>query len=237
MTMCVTPDKKRTRQGIVVVLMLLVLLALMPNTSAQGLKDATLPQESESSADESAPQDQELGLIDDLAYESPQFGNRVTWVEPWVADLQSMETSPDRSLDRLSIVTDTTRFQAFFIAADGETAADYTDRFITYREDQDPSIEIFDRGARRGVEWIAYTYEEQGDLVYDLVEIRLVDDDTIIQVVEVIGWPEEFAESFEEAMSGVEIAGQAPFVLVEGWPEHDGFGAAMAISARILRHD
>ncbi len=205
------------------VLIVLSLILQTSSASAQDLKVGVAPIEPTDiagSAPESvAPNAHELGLIEANTYASPQFGTVVTWVAPWEADLASMETDSTNALDRLSIVTDSARFQAFFILAQGETPEEYASRFIEFRLNDDPTIKIVESGTIRGVYWIGYTYAAQGGIVQDIVEISLVGDSNTIQVVEIIGWPEEFNDSFDDAMDKIDVNGGAPFLVTDGWPE------------------
>jgi hypothetical protein len=199
--------------------MLVALLLVAPATHAQGVKDAK-------SAGDATETDAAgvgtLGLIDPYAYASPQFGTAVAWEEPWEADPGSMESSRRSALDRLSLVSKAGRFQAFFVGANGESAGSYLDRFMDYRVNDDPTIEIVDSGVSRDVHWIAYTSTVNGDLVHDLVEISVHDGGTVIQVVEVLAWSEDFDDALELATDAIEVDGAAPFVFVNGWPVQAG---------------
>jgi hypothetical protein len=161
----------------------------------------------------------ELGLVGSMSYQSPQFGFEITWTDAWQADLSSMESNPEIALDRLSIVSGTARFQAFYVAAEGETAGEYAERFLEFRLSGDPSMEIVGTGDRRGVYWIAYTSESAGTDVKGVVEITLAGDGTAIQVVEIMDHAAEFERVFSDSQESIEVEGEGPFRVLLGWPE------------------
>jgi hypothetical protein len=218
-----TPRRRKGRLAGIFVLLVVSLAVMLPTASAQSLKHDATPVQPTDVAGEAFGRPEtsaeELGLIDANTYASPQFGNVVTWRDPWEADSSSMESSQADALDRVSVVTDVARFQAFFISAQGETASEYADRFIEYRTDDDPTIELVNSGNTGEVYWIAYSYAAEGDIAYDVVEISLVDAGSTLQVVEMLGWPEGFGEAFDDGMRDIEVDGRVPFVVIEGWPE------------------
>ena len=161
----------------------------------------------------------ELGLVGPMSYQSPQFGFEITWTDAWEADPSSMESNPEIALDRLSIVSGTARFQAFYVAAEGETAGEYAERFIEFRLSGDPSMAIVGTGDRRGVYWIAYTTESAGTEVRGVVEITLAGDGTAIQVVEIMDHAGEFDRVFSDSLESIEVEGEGPFRVLLGWPE------------------
>jgi hypothetical protein len=160
----------------------------------------------------------EIGLIDGTTYQSPQFGYRISWDDGWSADTTSMESNPGISLDRLSIVSGSARFQAFYVAAEGESASEYAERFINFRTSGDPTMRIVTSGDRRGVVWIAYAMESQGSEALGVVEISLVGDGAIMQVIEVIDRSPTFGSAFDSAMASILVEGEPPFRILAGWP-------------------
>jgi hypothetical protein len=161
----------------------------------------------------------ELGLVGPMAYQSPQFGFEITWSDDWAADLSSMESNAEIALDRLSIVSGTARFQAFYIAAEGETAGEYAERFLEFRLSGDPSMEIVGMGDRRGVYWIAYTFDAAGTEVKGAVEISLAGDGSAIQVVEIMDHAAQFETVFSASQESIAVEGAVPFRVLLGWPE------------------
>jgi hypothetical protein len=160
----------------------------------------------------------ELGLIDTLSYASPQFGIEVSWTDAWQADPAAMESDPARALDRLSIVSESSRFQVFLVSADGEPVESYLERFVEFRTADDSSARVVSATTTGDHAVFAYHYIELGEDVYDLVEIRLVSNGSVIQVVEVIAWADEFDAAFDQVDGEIEVGREAPFLSATGWP-------------------
>ncbi len=158
------------------------------------------------------------GLLGTTAYQSPQFGYRVDWRAPWVADMTATESNQAIALDRLSMISGTARFQVFFVAAEGEMPAEYAERFIDFRMSYEPTTKIVGSGERRGVSWIAYRFESQGQTASGVVEISLTEDGNALQVVEVMEFDEAFDDAFELANDLIQIEGGPPFRVLTGWP-------------------
>jgi hypothetical protein len=159
------------------------------------------------------------GIVGPTTYESPQFGIAITWDEPWEADRAATESNQAIALDRLSLVAGTARFQAFFVAAEGETPAEYADRFIDFRLSYEPSTTIVQRGERRGVSWLAYRFESQGQTAVGVVEVSLTEDGRALQVIEDMEYEDLFKTAFVETMDLVQVGGAPPFRVLTGWPE------------------
>ena len=211
------------------VLLLAIVALLLAAGSAGGvglahdLKEGEQPQSTNSQNDSMTRATPggavELGLVGPMAYQSPQFGFEITWSDAWEADLSSMESNPEIALDRLSIVSGTARFQAFYVAAEGETAGEYAERFLEFRMSGDPSMEVVGSGDRRGVFWIAYTFVSAGTEVKGAVEISLAGDGTAIQVVEIMDHAEQFDAVFSDSQESIAVEGTVPFRVLLGWPE------------------
>jgi hypothetical protein len=159
------------------------------------------------------------GIVGPASYQSPQFGVAITWDEPWEADRSATESNQAIALDRLSLTAGTARFQAFFVAAEGETPAEYADRFVDFRSSYEPTTTIVQRGERRGVSWIAYRFESEGQTAIGVVEISLTEDGEALQVVEVMEYEALFETAFDQTMDLVQVADTSPFRVLTGWPE------------------
>jgi len=158
------------------------------------------------------------GVLGEFEYQSPQFGYTVEWAEPWVVDPAATESNIGIALDRLSLISGTARFQVFFVAAEGETAAEYAERFIDFRISYDPTTEIVTTGDRRGLTWIAYSFVSDGQQAVGVAEVSLSADGTAIQVVEVMDYDVTFEDAFDSASTGVELDGASPFRVLVEWP-------------------
>jgi hypothetical protein len=207
----------------VVMFLVLALVAAIPATGAQvrsGGGGEGGPVDRVESSPQATPVDYaDIGLVGPTSYQSPQFGFQITWDGTWDADPDSMESNPGIALDRLSIVSGTARFQVFYFAAEGETAAEYAARFMDFRLSGEPTMEVVTSGDRRGVVWIAYTFESRGQVASGIVEISLAGDGTALQVVELIDVPESFESAFSSSMSSIQVEGEAPFRVLTGWPD------------------
>jgi len=208
------PGQRCWRWSVIAVALALLVLAVEPARAER--PGIALPGRS---GDEISANAEDLGLVDNHTYLSPQFGIEVTWSDAWQADAAEMESDTASELDRVSVISHDARFQAFFVKAYREDAESYADRFVAFRGDSGEGACLVGEGVHGDVVWLAYRYEEDGDDVFDLVEIRAVREQAVIQVVEVLGWQSSFDEAFATASGEIEIDGKEPFQTVSGWPE------------------
>jgi hypothetical protein len=162
---------------------------------------------------------EEKGVIETGVYISPQFSNEVTWTEEWEIDDAGLQTDNTMLLDKISL---SYRNQAtaviMFIEAGGETPEDYARRLIRYRRVAEPGAEIVWSDSDDVTSVMLYSSMIEGREIASLIEIRLVDDERTLQVVELLLYPEYADTVFDLTQTDIVIDGDVPFSFVDEFP-------------------
>jgi hypothetical protein len=162
---------------------------------------------------------EQLGLVEDDTYRSPQFGNQVSWDRHWEADLVNMSTDREHFLDQLSIVSESGRFQAFYVQSSDELLSKYLERFVKYREGVYEDLKVVDQDKDEDTYTLHLSWTEGGRAVESILEFSFVNRDLgVIQIVELITYPENAVNAFDQAQSGIFIAERKPFQVIQEFP-------------------
>jgi hypothetical protein len=162
---------------------------------------------------------EEKGVVETGVYISPQFANEVTWTEAWEIDDAGLQTDNTMLLDKISLsYKNQATAVIMFIEAGGETPDDYARRLIRYRKVAEPLAEIVWSDSDDVTSVMLYASIEGERDVASLIEIRLVDDERTLQVVELLLYPEYADTVFELAQTDIVIDGDAPFSFVDEFP-------------------
>jgi hypothetical protein len=168
------------------------------------------------SADEAL---QEMGVVGPGDYISPQFDNQVTWADDWTLDETQIQSDSTLLLDRVSLLygEDGTAV-IMFIAAAGELPDAYAKRLVRFRSVTQPDTEVVWSESTEAASILLYSYEVEGRDVASLIEIRLVNDDQTLQVVELLVYKEHSEEIFDLMQKDIKVDDAEPFAHVEEFP-------------------
>jgi hypothetical protein len=162
---------------------------------------------------------EEKGVIETGVYISPQFSNEVTWTEVWEIDDAGLQTDNTMLLDKISLsYKNQATAVIMFIEAGGETPEDYARRLIRYRRVAEPGAEIVWSDSDDVTSVMLYSSMIEGREIASLIEIRLVDDERTLQVVELLLYPEYADTVFELTQTDIVIDGDVPFSFVDEFP-------------------
>jgi hypothetical protein len=162
---------------------------------------------------------QKLGVVGPGAYMSPQFQNEVKWTEAWTLDETQIQSDPTLLLDRVSLVyEDDGTAVIMFVAAAGELPDAYARRLVRFRGVSQPDAEVIWSDSTEESSLILYGYELDGRDVASLIEIRLVNNDETIQVVELLVYEEHAEEIFDLMQADIQVDRAEPFTYVEEFP-------------------
>jgi hypothetical protein len=162
---------------------------------------------------------EQRGIVQPEQYLSPQFANEVTWSDEWEVDADALESDSNLLLDRLSLTyKDEGTFQIIFIEAAGELPDDYARRLVRYRGVVNSEADVVWSSSEKNVNTILYAFEVDGETVYSVIEIRLVNRSQTLQVTEFLVYP-DYAESlFDLMQDDIVVDGSEPFHYFEAFP-------------------
>lgn len=154
------------------------------------------------------PEQEELGLVSETEYESPQHGYALEWDESWALDDEEEEplvSDEDSESDRLSLINeeDTAFLTISGFPAQGDTPEDAVEYFATtYVEDNlSDQAEVLLEEADNELGAVVISDETESGLV--LIQyfefVVLEESDTIVQITLTVP-----ADSFEDAFGAVE---------------------------------
>ena len=191
-----------------------VLLGLM--IVVAGLESARSP----ISAHAAQVEGEELGIVDDTTYRSPQFEVEVTWSGQWEVDERGLESSEEARLDRLSLQNESlsATFQAIFVLAGSETAAEYRDRLREFRRELYPDLTLIEETETGESATLLYSFEEAGFTYLSYIEVQLLEDESVFQLVELSVWEETGEAAFIDAQATIRVGDAAPFVQANVFP-------------------
>lgn len=168
------------------------------------------------------PSQEQKGLLETGLYESPQFSNEVAWSTLWELDDEGLRTDGSLLVDQLSLNYENQGTAVImFIEAAGEAPDDYARRLTRYRRVAEPTAQVVWNDSDDTTSVLLYQTLVDGRDVASLIEIRLVDDNTTLQVVELLLYPEYAATVFDSAQAEIAIDGEPPFTLVTEFPEDE----------------
>jgi hypothetical protein len=195
------------------IVVVLVLLSGMPaGASTVAAADQTLEQR---------------GIVQAEEYLSPQFDNVVTWTSEWDVDIDGLESDSVQMIDTLSLnYKDDATVQLIFIEAGGESPEDYARRLVRYRHVSNPSAEVVLDDDQEAGYVLLYQYELEGDTIYSVIEIRLVNRSRTLQVTELLVYPEVAEPVFERVQRDIVVDGSEPFQCFDAFPAKEFEDAA-----------
>lgn len=162
---------------------------------------------------------EQKGILETGLYESPQFSNEVTWTDAWDVDDDGLLTDGNQLVDKLSLNYENQGTAVImFIEAGGEYPDDYARRLIRYRSVAEPTAEVVWTDSDEQSSLILYETIVDGRDVSSLIEIRLVDDEDTLQVVELLLYPEYAEIVFDSAQTDIAIDGESPFSFIDEFP-------------------
>ncbi|MEJ7837922.1 MAG: hypothetical protein WKF81_03855 [Thermomicrobiales bacterium] len=162
---------------------------------------------------------EQKGILETGLYESPQFSNQVTWTEAWDVDVDGSLTDGNQLVDKISLNYENKGTAVImFIKAGGEYPEDYARRLIRYRGVAEPTAEVVWTDSDEQTSLILYETIVDGRDVSSLIEIRLVDEETTLQVVELLLYPEYAETVFESTQADIAIDSEPPFWFVDEFP-------------------
>jgi hypothetical protein len=165
---------------------------------------------------------QELGLVQDGRYVSPQLGAEVTWDERWTLDVLTGEPIvSDTLLREDTLALDWTGggldiLVVIFGEGQGEGISQEMLEWLLPAGPEDDDIEVLQTAmSEDAIAVIAQSPEDLGDEFFMVSEISCVDErcDTI-SMVTLIGSADSIAEAYEEAHDGVSIDGSPVFTVL-----------------------
>jgi hypothetical protein len=164
---------------------------------------------------------EELGLIDETTWESPQFGTEVTWDDGAFTVNEDWLSSDEETLvDVLSLGGDgtTVEIYAVGITSTDYGASDYLADLMAFREDNlgDAGFEEVLADGDDETAWFAYSAAEGDDPFVALGEITFVDGE-FMHVAQLSVWLSDLEDGFPAVQDGIEVDGKEPFTLY--WTE------------------
>jgi len=161
---------------------------------------------------------EELGLIDQGEYVSPQFDTDVLWDETWSFDPEISDpivSDTDAVTDSLTLVWNGDDFILLYVdlyEADGFTPADYEELWASdayLAETADPDAEVLLQDSNRSTGSVLIRdYLSDGEEILLLRQAISLDRGDTIAVVTLIGLPDSFADAYADAGDGVTIDGE-----------------------------
>jgi hypothetical protein len=162
---------------------------------------------------------QKLGVVGPGAYMSPQFQNEVQWTEDWTLDEEQIQSDPTLLLDRVSLLNEEDGTAVImFVAAAGELPDAYAKRLVRFRSVTQPDAEVVWSESTEESSLILYSYELEDRNVASLIEIRLVNDDETIQVVELLVYEEHAEKVFNLMQADIRVDRAEPFTYITEFP-------------------
>jgi hypothetical protein len=162
---------------------------------------------------------QENGLVETGVYTSPQFGNGVEWTTDWTLDEEELHSDEQLLLDRLSVSYESdATCVIMFIEAAGETPDAYARRLVRFRRVTDETAQVIWSESTEESAVILYGSTLDGRDIVSLIEIRLVNDDDTLQVVELLSYAEYAEDMFDNVQNDIGIDGEPPFEVMTEFP-------------------
>jgi hypothetical protein len=189
---------------------------------AQGLYDLLSGSGLASTAATPDVSNQELGLVEDGRYVSPQLGAEVTWDERWALDVLTGEPiASDTLLREDTLALDWTgggldMLVVIFGEGKGEGITREMLEWLLPAGPEGDDIEVLQTAmSEDALALIVQSPEDLGDDFFMVSEISCVDErcDTI-SVVTLVGSADSIAEAYEEAQDGVSIDGSPVFTVL-----------------------
>ena len=160
---------------------------------------------------DSDPED--LGIVSDTEWESPQFATAVSWSGNW-APLFDGNTYSDleNEVDGLALLGDHGTYIAVALEIRDETIESYRDFILSFREEAnaDFDFELIESGDTEDTSYFAYTATQDGQQFTDIIEVFYLSDD-LIGYSELLGWTYNVPVLFEEIQTEIELEGESPF--------------------------
>ena len=170
---------------------------------------------------------QQRGIEKPEEYLSPQFDNQVVWTADWEVDAENLDSDSAQMIDTLSLhYKNQATFQVRFIEAGGESPEAYAERLVRYRNVVDDAAEVvLDEGQEDGYV-LLYTFEVNGEPVYSVIEIRLVNRNQTLQVTELVVYPDVAKQVFRRVQRDIVVDGTKPFQYFKAFPAEEFMDAA-----------
>jgi hypothetical protein len=165
------------------------------------------------SAGQSDPDPEELGIVSDTEWESPQFGTTIEWSENWEPQFDGLTYSNlDDEIDGLSLLGEHGVYNAAVLGIRDETIESYRDFLLSFREEAnaDFEFELIESGDTDDTSYFAYTAIQDDKEFTVLVEVFYLPDE-LIGYSELLGWTFNLPELFDDIQAGIAIDGETPF--------------------------
>lgn len=187
----------------------------------------TLPEldvEPEPSSDEAdAPNLEDLGVIAEGEYVSPQFDTEATWTSRWEVVETNLYSNEETLVDNIELTDPKANsFQLSLLVSNDETPEEYVERLLEARNDADDSgeVEIIGQGDVEDRSFVIYITTIQDTVTYVYSEIGYYDeDDEVLIKTEIFAEPDSAQSVFDRVQKDIEIDGDPPFLNEDDLPE------------------
>ena len=189
----------------------------------------TLPEldvEPEPSSDEAdAPNLEDLGVIAEGEYVSPQFDTEATWTSRWEVVETNLYSNEETLVDNIELTDPKANsFQLSLLVSNDETPEEYVERLLEARNDADDSgeVEIIGQGDVEDRSFVIYITTIQDTVTYVYSEIGYYDeDDEVLIKTEIFAEPDSAQSVFDRVQKDIEIDGDPPFLNEADLPDAD----------------
>ena len=190
--LCGNPSRSVARLGAFLLALSLGLIAPLAHVAAQGSED--------------------IGILDEGEYESPQFGYTVEWDDPWAPFEDLTVSNEDEGYDQLILDTDDARLNIFGSAAGQTTAEQFVESLIQVYEDQVEDFELFDSAASEETGRALVGYLSGSAAVYEYFEVRLIDRGDVLLKIGLVSPIDTFEDELDSARDVITLDGDELFL-------------------------
>jgi hypothetical protein len=147
------------------------------------------------------------GVIDDVTYESPNYGYEVAWTDAWTVIPDN--TTTDDGYDQIQFISEDNWVVSFSGEELGRRmeVADYVDRFIANEEDSGGEILLDDVGDTEGG-YIALYESDSGAEMVIYAAASLYDEDGTVVLILLIAPVDEFEDALDEVQNDFALDGE-----------------------------
>jgi hypothetical protein len=147
------------------------------------------------------------GVIDEVTYESPNYGYEVAWTDAWTVIPDN--TTTDDGYDQIQFISEDNWVVSFSGEELGRRmeVADYVDRFIANEEDSGGEILLDDVGDTEGG-YIALYESDSGAEMVIYAAASLYDEDGTVVLILLIAPVDEFEDALDEVQNDFALDGE-----------------------------